>query len=125
MNVFDIINSINNKTSLEWDDVTEKAYTPFIINRGLSFNLQTIMFANAMNQYPQISKKMQYDFYFNGVPKGKRWDKWQKKPELEDNLKAIKEFYSINNERAMEILAILSNEQIDIIKMKLNKGGKK
>lgn len=125
MTPFDIVNSINNKTSLEWDDVTEKTYSPFIINRGLSFNMQTIMFAAAMNKYPQLSKKMQYDFFFNGVPKGKRFDKWQKKTELGDDVKALQEFFNINIQRAEEALKLLSNEQLDMIKEKMKKGGRK
>ena len=125
MTPFDIINSINNKTSIEWDEVTEKTYSPFIINRGLSFNLQTIMFANAMNQYPQLSKDMQYAFYYNGVPKGKRFDKWQKKSEQSDDVKALQEFFNINIHRAEEARKLLSNEQLDMIKDKMKKGGRK
>lgn len=125
MNIFDIINSINNKTPLEWDEVTKKAYVPFMINRGLSFNMQTVMFANAMNMSPHLDKQLQYDFYFTGVPKGKRWDKWQKKPEMADDIIAIKNFYHINNDRAAEALKLLTNEQLTMIKNKLNKGGRK
>jgi len=125
MTPFDFINSVNNKTKIEWDDAVAKFYTPFIINRGLSFNLQTILFANMMNQYPQLEKKMQYDFYFNGVPKGKRFDKWQKKLEASENIKLVREFYGINIYRAEEALKLLSNEQLDMIKQKMNKGGRK
>jgi len=125
MTPFDFINSVNNKTKIEWDDAVAKFYTPFIVNRGLSFNLQTILFANMMNQYPQLEKKMQYDFYFNGVPKGKRFDKWQKKLEASENIKLVREFYGINIYRAEEALKLLSNEQLDMIKQKMNKGGRK
>lgn len=125
MTPFDFINSINNKTKIEWDDAVEKAYTPFIINRGLSFNLQTVLFANMMNKYPTIDKKMQYDFYFYGVSKGRRYDKWIKKEGTAADIQAIREFYHINNFRALEVLKILSNEQLEIIKVKLSKGGSK
>jgi hypothetical protein len=125
MTPFDFINSVNNKTKMEWDDTVAKFYTPFIVNRGLSFNLQTILFANMMNQYPQLEKKMQYDFYFNGVPKGKRFDKWQKKLEASETIKLVREFYGINIYRAEEALKLLSNEQLDMIKQKMNKGGRK
>ena len=123
MTPFDIINSINNKTKLDWDDVTEKSYTPFMINRGLSFNIQTVLFANEMNQFPQLDKKMQYDFYFNGIPKGKRFDKWQKKLAVDDDVKLIMSFYDINIQRAEEYLKLLSSEQIDVIKQKMKQGG--
>jgi len=125
MTPFDIINTINNKTNLEWDAVVEKTYAPFIINRGMSFNLQTVMFASVMNMYPQLEKQMQYDFYFHGVPKGKRFDKWQKKLELGDDVKLVRDFYGINIDRALEALKLLSKEQLDMIKQKMNKGGRK
>lgn len=125
MTPFDFINSINGKSKIEWDDVTEKSYSPFIINRGLSFNMQTILFANAMNKYPLLDKKMQYDFYFNGVPKGKRFDRWQKKLAEEDDVKLVKNFYDINTDRALEVLKLLTKEQLEVIKQKMSKGGRK
>jgi len=125
MTPFDLINSINNKTNIDWDSAVEKSYSPFIINRGLSFNLQTILFANVMNRFPQLDKKMQYDFYFRGIPKGKRFDKWQKKLEPTGNESLVMAFYSINIDKATEALRILSDEQLDMIKEKMNKGGRK
>lgn len=125
MSPFDIVNSINNKTAIEWDDVTEKAYAPFIINRGLSFNLQTIMFANVMNRFPQLDKVMQYSFYFNGVPKGKRFDKWFKKVDAPEAAQLVSDYYNINIEKAVDALKLLSNDQLDMIKERMKKGGRK
>lgn len=125
MSPFDLVNSINNKTAIEWDEVVAKAYSPFIINRGLSFNLQTIMFANVMNRFPQLDKSMQYDFYFYGVPKGKRFDKWFKKIEASSSAQLVSDYYGINMSKAIEALNILSKEQLDVIKDKMNKGGRK
>jgi hypothetical protein len=125
MTPFDILKSINEKSSLAWDDEAVKAYAPFIINRGLSYNMQTIMFANAMNRYPQLDKRMQYDFYYRGIPKGKRYDKWQKKSDLSSDVLVVKEFYGINNEKAEYALKLLTNDQLTMIKEKLKKGGRK
>jgi len=125
MTPFDIINSINNKTRFEWDEDAEKTYAAFIVNRGLSFNLQTVLYASMMNQFPGLAKQLQYDFYFNGIPKGKRFDKWQKKLEVSPDIQVLQDFYGINIDRAAEALKLLSTEQLDMIKQKMNKGGRK
>lgn len=121
---FDYINTINNKTpQIEMDSVGMLDYNPFIINRGLSNNIQTVLFANEMNRYSFIPKNWQYDFYWYGVPKGKRFDKWAKK-NSDDDINSIKEYYHINRMRAEEYMKILTPEQIELIKQKLKKGGK-
>ena len=70
----------------------EKNYPSWIINKCLSGFMDTIMFANEMNTYHDVSNRMQYDFYINTVRKRKRFSPWEKKEKLE-NLDAIKEYY--------------------------------
>ena len=60
----DYLNSINqNKKNIIVDEDTEKAYPPFIVNKCLSGFLDTVLYANEMNMYPHLDKKLQYDFY--------------------------------------------------------------
>ena len=40
----------------------ERKYPPFIINKGLSFFEDTVMFANEINRLHHLPKKMQFDF---------------------------------------------------------------
>jgi hypothetical protein len=124
MTPFDIKNSIDQKRLLEWDAQLEKDYLPFIVNKALSFNIQTILFSNEMNLNPKIPKKWQYDFLFYAVPKGKRFDKWIKSPVDEDEVSIIQAYFDINKNRALEFLSILTKEQINIIKSKQEKGGR-
>ena len=42
-----------------------------------------------------------------------------------ENIEIIKEYYSCNNDKARVTLSLLSEQQLDIIKKKLNKGGVK
>ena len=77
-----------------------------------------------MNRYHQIDKRLQFDFFINIIRKRKRFSKWNKK-EIEGDLEVIKEYYGYNESRALETLSILSPEQIDIIRKKVNKGGRK
>lgn len=124
MNFFELKKSIDSKSNIGWDHVTEKAYLPFMINRAYSMNRNFVLFANEMNLYSSIPKKWQYDFYFFGVPKGTYYDKWAKKSEDEEDVLIVSEYYHINKQRALEFLALLSKKQLDIIKERVNKGGK-
>lgn len=122
----DYLKSINEtKTNLmDTDDPGwEKNYPSWIINKCLSSFIDTIMFANEMNMYPDIPKRMQYDFYLNTIRKRKRFSPWEKKEKLED-LEVIKEYYSYSTEKAQAVLKILNSKQIDYIKSKLKRGGK-
>jgi hypothetical protein len=98
------------------------SYTPYIINKCVAGHLDTILFANELNQYPYISKDMQYAFYLHSLRKKKRYTPWVKKEDAE-NLATIKEYYGYNDKRALEALRLLNREEINFIKQRLNKGG--
>ena len=120
------LNSINfTKTNLlDEDPDAKKDYAPFIINRCLSGHLDCILFANEMNKYSFLDKDMQYTFYLNILRKKKRFSPWLRKDKIED-LESVKKYYGYSNEKAYQVLKILSNEQIDYIKQRLEIGGKK
>jgi len=125
MNPFDFLNAINTtKENLIVDDITEKQYVPFVVNRSLSYFADTVHFANAMNQYHHLDKNLQFQFLINIVRKRKRFSKWDK-PTKVDDLEAVKEYYGYSNEKARQIISLLSSDQITIIKKKVNKGGRK
>ena len=125
MSPFDYLNSINfTKEDLMIDDVTEKQYNAFMVNRGLSYFPDTVALANEMNRYAHLDKKLQYHFLINIVRKRKRFSKWNK-PDLERDIEVVKEYYGYSNEKAKQALTLLSPEQITIIKKKVNKGGRK
>ncbi len=122
---FDYVNSINfTKKDLMIDDVDEKQYLPFMVNRSLSYFPDTVAIANEMNRYHHLDKKLQYHFLINIIRKRKRFSKWNK-PDLENDIEVVKEYYGYSNEKAKEALTLLSPEQITIIKKKVDKGGRK
>lgn len=100
----------------------EEAYNPFIINKSLSHFPDTIMQANTMNQYFELDKKLQYDFLLNSIRKKKRFTKWIKS-NIEENVEIVKQYYKVGNEKAVEILSLLNDEQISTIKNELSEGG--
>lgn len=126
MELKDWLNSINftKKNLTEDDPEVIKTYPPYIVNKCLSGHIDSIMFANEMNQYHFLDKQLQYDFYINILRKKKRFAPWLKKESI-DNLNIIKEYYGYNTEKAQQALKILTKDQIDFIKNRLEKGGKK
>ena len=122
---FDFLNGINaTKEKLIIDDETEKAYSPFMVNRGLSYFSDTIFYANEMNKHHQIDNRLQYDFYINTIRKRKRFSKWFK-PDDSASIDVVKSYYGYSNEKARQHLTLLSNEQIEQLKAKVSKGGKR
>lgn len=125
MSPFDFLNAINTtKQDLMIDPDNEKKYVPFVVNRTLSYFPDTVHVANAMNQYHHLDKKLQFQFFLNIIRKRKRFSKWAKPTEISD-LDAVKEYYGYSNEKARQAIALLSADQITIIKNKVSKGGRK
>ena len=120
----DWLNSINfNKTNLIEDDPSIiKDYAPYIINRCLSGNIDSILFVNEMNKYSFLDKDMQYNFFIHSVRKSKRFSPWAKKSTNPD-LDIVKQYYNYSTEKAEQALKLLSKEEIQVIRSKLSVGG--
>ena len=119
----DYLNAINfdKKPLLDTEDLTwEKKYPPYIVNKCLSMHYDTIAQANEMNGYHFLDKKVQFHFYINSIRKKKRLSQAKLK-----NLEYVKEYYGYSNEKAKQALNILTDKQIDEIKLSLSKGGRK
>ena len=86
--------------------------------------MDTLAYANEMNRYSGLDNKLQYDFFINIVRPRKRFSPWGKKQKIDD-LDLVKQYYDYSNEKAKQALRILSPQQLDYIRTKLNKGGKK
>jgi|TARA_R100000734_G_scaffold5527_1_gene4776 hypothetical protein len=125
MNPFDFLKSINTtKKNIMVDDIIEKEYNAFIINRGLSFFPDTILYANEMNLNHHLDSRLQYDFLINIIKKKKRFTKWVKPQEIA-NLEIVKEYYGYSDEKAKSVLSLLNNEQIEELNKRIYKGGKR
>lgn len=121
---FDFANAINHsKESLIVDDWSEKQYNPFIVNKSLSYGADTVIYANEMNSRPHLDRRLQFDFLINTVRPRKRYNKWLK-AETVDVLATVQEYYGYSIEKARQVLPLLSADQLEQIKNKLNRGGK-
>ena len=121
----DWLNSINltKKNLIDEDPSLEKDYNPYIINRIYSGHLDSVMFANEMNKYSFLSKKIQYDFYLNSLRSKKRFSPWLRKDKIKD-LDYVKRYYGYSNEKAQQALKILTKQQLNFIRSKFETGGK-
>ena len=122
----DWLNSINvtKNNLIDEDPDLEKGYPAYIINRCLSGQIDSVMFANEINKHPNLSKKLQYDFFLNSLRKRKRYSPWIRKEQIE-NLDLVKKYYGYSSEKAEQVLNILTKEQLSFIRDRLDTGGKK
>lgn len=120
MTIWDITNSISNKTYLEETEEFYKLYNQYIINLYFSMFPDTIHIVNELNKMQNITNRMHYDFLYNFVRKNKRFG-YHKKTKEED-LSYIAEVFSVGKIEAQEIEKLLNDEQKEVIKN--IKGGK-
>lgn len=122
MNPFNYVTSINYSKKDVMED--EKTYNSYMVNRSLSYFSDTVVLANEMNRYHHLDNRLQYQFLINIVRKRKRFSKWLK-PEVENDIELVKEYYGYSNEKARQVMSLLSPSQIATIKKKVYKGGRK
>jgi hypothetical protein len=76
-----------------------------------------------MNRLHHIDSKMQYDFLINIIRKRKRFSKWDK-PDLRVDMECIKEYFGYSEQKAKQVIGLLTESQIQTIKHKVGKGGR-
>ena len=123
MDLFKVINGVlNNDTGMFEDPEAQKTYAPFMVNRALSYHQDTLYYANEMNLLWELDKKPQIDFYLNTIrPRKRAFVKWAKKVK-EDDLQVVKMYYGYSDRRALEVLKILTDDQITEIKERIYTG---
>ena len=124
MGPFEFTKTINDTKHNLMDEAPEgeKDYIPFLVNRSLGYFMDTIMYANEMNRFNSLDYKLQYDFLLNIIRPRKRYSKWLKKSK-NDNIDLIKKFYGYSYTKAKDVVDILSEDQIEHIRSKLDTGG--
>ena len=126
MNPFDFVKQIESGKINLMDETPEleKEYKQFIINRALSFNHDTVLYANEMNFNNHLDSKLQFDFFLNTIRPKKRYSKWLKR-ENNEVLELIKVYYKCSYAKAREYVTLLDSSQLDIIKQRIDTGGLK
>lgn len=125
MNPFDYVNAINSSkkdimTGTENDDLAEKGYVPFIVNKALSYFPDTVLYANHMNIHHITDNKLQFHYLLNSIRPGKRFSKWAKRDD--SDLQLVMQYFNYNVDKAKQVLPLLSAEQLSMIKRILRSG---
>jgi hypothetical protein len=121
--LFDYLNNINTGNGNIMTTVDdEKAYSAFMVNRGLSYFPDTVLQANLMNIHHHTDNRLQYDFLRSSIRKKKRYSKWFKNSE-DQTLTVITEYYNCSMQKAKEYSNILSDEDIKAISEMIDRGG--
>lgn len=103
--VFDFINAINHtkKDLIASEEMSEKDYVPFVVNRTLSYFTDTLLYANEMNRYRDLDKDLQFRFLLNSIRPKKRFSKWSK-TENTDQLELISQYFECSIPKAKDYL---------------------
>src|ERR1035437_1575436 len=112
MSPFDIVSKVFNEKQTHDKDEVLATYPAWVINKALSNTMDTMFFSAEMNRYSALDNDMQYAFYLNGIPKGKRFGKWNKIDTSEKELlNNVCRLYSVNTIVAKQYLTLLSEEE--------------
>lgn len=109
MNLSKVLESIN-YTKEDILDPNGKDYVPFVVNKSLSYFMDTVAYANEMNKYPFLDKRMQYDYLKGSIRKRKRFSGWVKK-DKSDVIDAIIKYYDVSYRKALEYEKLLTEDQ--------------
>ena len=112
VNPFDYVDSIlKTKENLIVDEISEKAYVPFLTNRALSYHPDTILYAQEMNTNHHLDHKLQFQYLINTIrPKARKKSKWAKRKEDTD-IEAIQQYFGYK---------ILDEDSEGLIKIKIH-----
>ena len=120
----DFLKSINQSKQniMDEDVLAEKEYPAFVVNRTLSYFLDTVLYANEINMHPHLDNKLQFDYLLNSIRSNRRFTRWLK-PDQDENIDAVKQYYGYSYQKARDVSDILTGEQLSLIKERLQEGG--
>lgn len=104
------------------DPEAERLYQPFIVNRALSYFPETVMHAHAMTCNGFLDNKLQYHYLLNSVRPAKRFAKWAKRG-IDEDIEVVRSYYKMNHSKALQVLSVLTSQQLQELKMRLERGG--
>lgn len=123
--LFDWLTDLNYDKKYLFREDTATDFASFMINRGMSQNVETIMYANELNKHCQLTKEQVHDFYFYILTRKKRFAKWAKQSgDDKEELDLIIKHYGVNRLRAIEYLKLLTPEDLQTIKAAHDVGGR-
>jgi len=99
-------------------DMDKKSFSPFIINRWLSMNLDLLPIVNILQKYTIgfLSARDVYKVYLDFLPKKKTFDKYIKGSKSskynKDVLEYLSKWYGVSQREVTDYLEILSKDDV-------------
>ena len=130
--IFDHLSHITEKKT-PWDKLSEadqKSFSPYLINRWLSMNMDLIEIVDMFQQYTigELDRKHVYQLYQELLPKRKMYNKYIKAKDSDKYNKELLEFvakhYQISIREATEYVAMMLNTDKELVVDILRKYGK-
>lgn len=124
--IFEHLSGIKEKKVM-WESLSEmdkKSFSPFIINRWLSMNLDLLPIINILQKYTigTLKEREVYKLYLDFLPKQKTFDKYIKgKKEDKHNpqmLEYLSMWYGVSQREVEDYLELLSDDEVIQILMK-------
>lgn len=122
--IFDILKSVSyEKVDYSEAEDFNKRYSAFMINRFLAADPETLLFANVMSRMDHLPSKLQFQFYFYGIDKKRRYFKYAKKDKGSGKtIEVIAQHFNVNMDRASEMMELLDKNTINKIKNSFKEG---
>ena len=126
LNPFDVVKNILRKETRYSDEVIQKEYPLYMINKILSNDSELMVIANLMNENC-LTNKMHYDCLYYGIPKTNKFIKYHIKKEAPiEEIRYLVEFFQVNTDIAKSYFERISEEEKKmIIEFYKNRGEKK
>jgi len=130
--IFDHLSHITEKKT-PWDKLSEadqKSFSPYLINRWLSMNMDLIEIVDMFQQYTigELDRKHVYQLYQELLPKRKMYNKYIKAKDSDKYNKELLEFvakhYQVSIREATEYVAMLLAIDKELVIDILRKYGK-
>ena len=121
--IFQHLSGVKEKKQ-SWESLTEmdkKSFSPFIINRWLSMNLDLLPIVNELQKYTigTLSARDVYKLYLDFLPKKKTFDKYVKGKKSskynKDMLAYLSQWYGVSQSEVKDYLEILSKDEVKTI----------
>ena len=118
---------------VSWDrlsDVDKKSFTPYIVNRWLSMNMDFIELVNELQRYTigQISPAETYKLYYDILPKQRQFNKYIKGKKSDKYNQKLVELlsmhFAVSEKEAMEYIDMYTDKDIDALREIIKKYGK-
>ena len=130
--IFDHLSGITDRKIL-WDvlsDTDKKSFSPYMINRWLSMNVDYIELVNELQRFTigQLSPKETYKLYYDLLPKTKQFNKYIKgkkadkyNPEL---VELLSKHFLISESEARDYIDLYQESSLNTLKEIIKKYGK-